>query len=699
MPELGPEAAAAKVPAPRGVEPASRSAARISDSDSFDVRITRVNPPVIPERGRIVLSGTVTNTTDEALGKLNVHPLTSYAPMTTATELAAAASADPEITFGGQRLLSPAVLDNSIEELAPGETASWRVRIPVEELEITGGEGVYVFGVHVLSNDADGGRDDIADGRSRTFVPKVAPSRAATPTSVVVPVRNQVKRAADGQVEEVAQWQEALGAGGRLDNLLTLMRQAEVPVTALVDPAVLVAAQQLAEGNPARDISPTVTEEPQGEQPDGPEQDLEPSSGATTGQGSVSEGGTVAGTWLADLLDVLRVREVLALPYGDLDVAAASARRPDLLETASTRAREAMDAFGVSTSTAVVPTDGVLPSRALRDVGDATVLLSTTVLPDSDERTLTPPPATRVDGSTVLLHDGDPVGADPVDPANPMAMRQRILAEAAVRTLAGTGDPLVVNLPATLDPGAAARTMFKDVDVPFIDWVPLASLRPGQAPRSDLAYPAESAEQEISEAMFRAADDAVGNAAVLDSLLPLNDTVADQVVADVLPELSVHARDEQVSGLARIRGAAAWSTTRLAQVGLSAPSFVILSSESGPFSLTVRNGLEQPIAFKVRADSNGEVAISAPETVELDAKSSRTLTLTARAENLGVHRVNLVATTLDGTPVGAGEEINIRSNAVSKVIWVVLAVGVGILFVAISIRLVRRVRNTRGDTA
>src|SRR5690606_26600301 len=82
---------------------------------------------------------------------------------------------------------------------------------------------------------------------------------------------------------------------------------------------------------------------------------------------------------------------------------------------------------------------------------------------------------------TVLLHDGDPVGADPVDPANPMAMRQRILAEAAVRTLAGTGDPLVVNLPATLDPGAAARTMFKDVDVPFIHWVPLASLRRGPA--------------------------------------------------------------------------------------------------------------------------------------------------------------------------------------------------------------------------
>ena len=48
-----------------------------------------------------------------------------------------------------------------------------------------------------------------------------------------------------------------------------------------------------------------------------------------------------------------------------------------------------------------------------------------------------------------------------------------------------------------------------------------------------------------------------------------------------------------------------------------------------------------------------------------------------------------------GRPLGAAEEISVRSNKVGRIIWVIMGAGVGILFLAIAVRLVRRVRGAR----
>ena len=44
-----------------------------------------------------------------------------------------------------------------------------------------------------------------------------------------------------------------------------------------------------------------------------------------------------------------------------------------------------------------------------------------------------------------------------------------------------------------------------------------------------------------------------------------------------------------------------------------------------------------------------------------------------------MHPVRLVATDSKGNPLGSVDELDIRSNTVSKVIWVILGAGVGIL--------------------
>ena len=66
--------------------------------------------------------------------------------------------------------MTGAGLYDEVGDLAPGASTSYRISVPAEELGITGEHGVYWVGVHVLGAD-DGGRDGVADGRARTFIP------------------------------------------------------------------------------------------------------------------------------------------------------------------------------------------------------------------------------------------------------------------------------------------------------------------------------------------------------------------------------------------------------------------------------------------------------------------------------------------------------------------------------------------------
>jgi hypothetical protein len=74
--------------------------------------------------------------------------------------------------------------------------------------------------------------------------------------------------------------------------------------------------------------------------------------------------------------------------------------------------------------------------------------------------------------------------------------------------------------------------------------------------------------------------------------------------------------------------------------------------------------------------------------------------LNAQTRLLGIHNVTLVVTDVDGTPLGSSDTVPIRAAQVSAVIWLILGTGVALLFGAIAVRLVRRVRaSTRAARA
>ena len=248
-----PDPVAASSPAPETAfaSPTARPAA----AQDIEVTLDALTPSVLPRSGRVTMRGTVTNTTSETLTDVNVHPLTSYSPMTSARDIEVSVDSDPE-SYLGERIITAGYFD-SLDDLAPGETGSWRVRVPVSDLVISGEEGVYWIGVQVLAADETGVRE--IHGRARSFIPLMEGRHKTVPTSLILPVRRAVQRNEEGRLTRADEWAGELDPGGRLANLTAFVRSSgTAPVTWLIDPAVLDAVRELARGNPERSLEPTV---------------------------------------------------------------------------------------------------------------------------------------------------------------------------------------------------------------------------------------------------------------------------------------------------------------------------------------------------------------------------------------------------------------------------------------------------------
>ena len=72
------------------------------------------------------------------------------------------------------------------------------------------------------------------------------------------------------------------------------------------------------------------------------------------------------------------------------------------------------------------------------------------------------------------------------------------------------------------------------------------------------------------------------------------------------------------------------------------------------------------------ARTRDDLVITAPESIELEAGEQQSVTLTAQADSIGVHPLRLIATDESGRPLGAAEEISVRSNKVGRIIWVIM---------------------------
>ncbi len=196
---------------------AARSrAADESEATPLAVQMTGMTPAVIPRKGPLLLRGIVTNVSPEEWTDINVAPFLSSEPMTTRDELASAAATDVAATVG-TRLSDPSTYVN-VGDLLPGQSTTFAIKVPRDSMGITGDPGVYWVGVHALGSSA-AGRDLVADGRARSFIPLVTKKQArrSVDVSLVLPMRERARRAADGSLSGPARWVALTGPRGAVD--------------------------------------------------------------------------------------------------------------------------------------------------------------------------------------------------------------------------------------------------------------------------------------------------------------------------------------------------------------------------------------------------------------------------------------------------------------------------------------------------
>ena len=292
-------------------------------------------------------------------------------------------------TFSGNRLTDPST-QVLVGDLAPGKAATFTVRVRAKTLAPRD-PGVYWIGVHALGTSPEG-RDLEADGRARTFIPFVPKSLSrlqTVPLSVVLPVRDRARRAADGSLNGPTRWVHLTAPEGRLSRLADFGSSAgDAPLTWMVDPAVLDALKDFGQGNPPLSLGPERRAEQGNDQ--NPDSSPSPSPSPSTGPDAPSqEERDRANLVLNTLLTSVRSHPTLALGYADPDVASLARRGPNLLRRSEELSARSMKAHNLTGSAVVAPPEGYFDPDLLTRLPQSTLMLL------SDHGELDDPPAVQ----------------------------------------------------------------------------------------------------------------------------------------------------------------------------------------------------------------------------------------------------------------------------------------------------------------
>ena len=703
--------ASAGVQAPAAATPAE-------DGDPLVVHIDAIDP-VLPRTGDVEITGTVTNVSEDTYTRINLHAFSSASPILDSANLVSSAASEPNQAVG-DRVTVPGTF-YTVDELAPGETAYFADTVPVDLLEMDPRvEGVYWIGIHALGDGAVP-RDGVADGRARTFIPATPSGDASAEASVLLTIRSRVWYTSEGQIGGLDRWAKRLAEGGTLDGVLDMADAADgTPYSWLVDPAVLIALRRLELENPRHTIAPDPDvpgQQPSPSETPSPEDGADPSASPGGDEPSIPPSApsdpaptaeeqalaTAASTWLQRFRALVGTEPVLALPFGDLDISAAVRNDRTRLDQAVARSLEAMAQLAIPSRPAVSPSRDRLSPEALEAVAPDTVVL----LGDSafDFPPTTPNSVVKMLGHKVLVTStaAESGGPGPTPAHDPLALRQRLISEAALRALDDDPAPLIVTLP-TVWRGEDADAFFDQLEQPWLDVVPVEQIADDRnavgQPASRLIYTTEDQAAEIDAGNFTAATRATNAANLLEDVLYFQTTIEAQARDEVLVTLSEQHRDRPGLALTSASRLEVAMRDYLGQVQIEAPNAVTLFSSSGKLGATLVNYLDQPVVVDVRPTTDGQLRISGLSGERtLGPLARRVLRYEANTDQLGVHNVRFTVTSVDGAPLGSSDALPIRAARVSALVWVAMAAGGLVLFGMIGYRLPGQIRARRAELA
>jgi len=569
----------------------------------------------------------------------------------------------------------------------PGHQRPYKLAIPYADLGITGASGVYRVGVKVVAGTA-AGRNPADAAHASTLMPLLPPGTSSivpAQTVTLLPLSAPVKRLADGEFADDA-LRSLISPGGRLNDVLTWVSLAPPDtVQVVIDPALLAAITDMAGVYRV--------------------QAAQPSTPNVAGPGR-----TQAEAWLRLFQQVSTTQHVMYLPWGVPAVNSLLGHHvPGPVIAAIDSSEAYLDAHGIATAVAGWLTDGSSGIRAvtvMHHVGVDLQIVSQASLPGlgsySEAGRYVPSQVTITGGGRhipALIAATDLAGLPTAPTTSALQFRQRLIADAAVRSLSGhTSEITVTALPFTWDPGRVRES--QGLARAFALPVVVAQSAIGALDRSGTVYrgqvrPSATAFRALSKPVIEAIHDlrvSGGNLAAILSPSVLAQREFQRIFAmsgssewRVFPQTAIRLIAEQ----------AALDRAALAKVSITGPPFVAMSSNSGRFPLTVTNGLDRAITVTVAVKpANPALVVEPIDPIQVAAGQRRDVQVVTTAAGSGVTSVRARLATSDGTRrFGKSWRFDVRSTQIGLVIWVVMGVGGAILFIAAGYRIVNRLRG------
>ncbi|MEO3765763.1 DUF6049 family protein [Streptomyces sp. B8F3] len=669
------------------VPTAGKAHAQPSGSRSVNVSVDYLNPSVPSGGDNLTVSGKVTNRTDAKITDPHVSlrlsgPLTSRSEVTQATERTGWIS-----EYDGTEIDGPGT--EELKSLAPGMSRDFSLTIPVNRLPLDA-PGVYQLAVSLSGTSADAGYEQVL-GIEHTFLPW-QPDDLSTKTRltfvwpVIATPQLTARTEADEQQTPVLasdRLLEQMEPGGRLQQMVALGE--ELPVTWVLDPDLLATASAMTEAyNVVGEDGRTV-----------------PGKGQAT-----------ARQWLADLQNAVKGREVVALPFGDPDLASVAHRGRkvpgtlDQLGDATTLARKTVESvLHLEPETDLAwPAEGAIDKRI---VGVAGAAGAQWILSRSDSMTesglsYTPTAARPIGGGrTVLVADAQLSRAFEGDMSRAETYSlaiQEFLAQTLVTTLQQPNlQRSIVVAPQrtpTLGQVQAMAEALGDLDTNT--WMtPLnlssAAVEPADPGANRVvpstgAYPKKLRKQEIPREAFERILDTRHHLDNFSEILDNSLRVTVPFGNALLREMSTQWRGRKTEAEAFRREVQGYLEDITSQVQLIDKSDLTLSGNSGTIPVTVQNNLVQNVRgleLRLTSDVPSRLRIEEDrQSIEVAGGHSTSVKFEASARASGPVTITAQLYTADGKRFGESKTFQVDVTSITSTVLLVIGAGILLLVLA-----------------
>ncbi|WP_432117319.1 DUF6049 family protein [Streptomyces sp. bgisy032] len=660
----------------------------VSGTGSVSVAVDSLTPSAPTEGDTVTVSGTVTNNGKQPVTDAHVD-LRVGPPMDTRSSIDTLADKSRDV----QGLLGEEVGGKYTEkfpELTPGVAEPFTISVPVNELDL-GKDGVYQLGV-ALSGETSAQPWDQILGIQRTFLPwQPEDADTKTKTTVLWPLISEAHMAAEtGSNEQQTPvfrdnaLAEELAPGGRLDQMVSLGKGLDV--TWVVDPDLLASVDAMTRSYEIRGADGSTT--------DGTNQEL-------------------AKRWLAELQQAVAGKEVVALPFGDPDLASLAHNGTSVtgslshLKEAADVAEDTVDTIlHVKPSTDFAwPVEGAVdPSivKVATSAGADKVIARSDSL--QDNLPYTPSAARPIGGGTTAVvadarmstvFRGDLTKAS----ASTLAV-QRFLAQSLALELQTGKQRSVVVAPQRMPSVNQAQAMAEAVSAlqsgnwsESQDLADATKAKPDPAANTRVppasAYPSSLRKQELPRAAFEQIARTKGNLDKFKVILTLQSRVVTPFGRAMNREMSTSWRNRGVAALGYRDGMESYLDGLINGVKLIRKSEMKLSGRSATIPVTVQNNLVQGVEhLQLRLTSTNPTRLKIGDAayeeqpVAVNGGHSQSVKFTTSANANGRAEVVAQLYTEDGRPYGDPVTFDVKVTEITPTVMLVIGGGVLLLVLA-----------------